>query len=168
MKYDRRNWEKPAFRIFLDCDGVICDFDTPRWTTYKDVKSTDDLPLEFWANLQWNPGGREMYDELCKLAPVTILTSPSNNGSSAMGKIQWINRELKTRDYLIGGCKWACAAPNHILVDNSIEKITRFISGGGIGVLHPRNSANVWTTINEVKRIIEGDEKLPKEFRGEL
>lgn len=126
--------------------------------------------MEFWAELPWAKDGKVLYAELCKLAPVTILTSPSNNGSSAMGKVQWINRELKTRDYLIGGCKWACAAHNHILVDNSVEKITRFISGGGIGVLHPTNSENVWLTINEVKRIINGEpnKQFTREYRGEL
>ncbi len=156
MKYDKRNYEgKPPWRIFLDLDGVCCDFDGQRDSAkYNHYKSTDDLPFEFWYEMPWLPKGRELYNELGKLAPVTILTAPSNKGCSAHGKVEWINRELKTRDYLIGGAKWVCAASNHILIDDNLEKVTRFISGGGKAILYPRNSDQIWLVINQVKEII--------------
>jgi hypothetical protein len=69
---------RPKYTIFCDMDGVLCDFDLG----YKDLtgKSTDEANTvgksyfwklfresvgenekEFWANLEWQPGGKELW-----------------------------------------------------------------------------------------------------------
>jgi hypothetical protein len=151
--YDKRIWEKPNWVIFLDLDGVIADWETQRKNWGWNAQSnTDYFPHKFWANIPIFDHGLAFYRALRDMAPVVILTSPSNNPECLSGKAEWIDKHLKTRDFLIGGCKWAAAGPKKILIDDSEKKLIRFAAAGGVAIhCIPSKYGDV---LNQVKNLV--------------
>lgn len=130
--------------IYLDLDGVLTDFDrhlqeylkinvgpTMNFQHWLAVNRVDTLPQSFWATLPWTPYGRQLYAECMRVAPVVILTSPGNNWESSAGKHDWINRELKTRDFIISGQKWLLGNPLTLLIDDRRKNTDAFATHGG-------------------------------------
>jgi 5'(3')-deoxyribonucleotidase len=103
----------------------------------------DGLTSDVWANLEWHDDGREILSVVERFFPpenICILTSPTSNGASAKGKIQWIQKNMPKyrRKYLIGPCKHFCAGKNSILIDDGNHNIDAFRGAGGLTVLVPR------------------------------
>lgn len=147
--YDKRIWEKPNTKIvFLDIDGVVGDFElhwqSPKWQNW----NISDLPKEFWETIPLFNYSHNFYNALKEIAPVVFLTSPSSNPECVAGKHFWIEKHFKTRDFLLGGCKWACAHPNSMLIDDSIGKIDRFKAAGGATIHFSRTFP--WTAYVEM------------------
>ena len=103
-----------AYDIFIDMDGVLTDFEgrfeqfagvTPdefmsqKTIQYGEKKANEEfwdlvdkqIGVRFWAGMPWMPEGEELYKYLKKYKP-SILTSPSREESSRIGKSLWVKR----------------------------------------------------------------------------
>lgn len=106
---------------------------------------------EFWANLPKTPWADELMavidsffakDEQC------FLTKPlPSSPLSAAAKMDWLAKHYPDRQYLIGGGKKFCAAPNRFLLDDADHNISDFSKCGGHGILFPRR----WNKLHFVK-----------------
>jgi hypothetical protein len=98
-----------AYDVFVDMDGVLTDFErrfeqfagvTPdEYTSQKTIqfgkeKANEqfwnlidkEIGVRFWAGMPWMPEGENLYKYIKKYKP-TILTSPSRDESSRIGKV---------------------------------------------------------------------------------
>lgn len=160
MKYDKRIYENGNQNlIFLDLDGVLFNWDGHSESLGLKSSQIDSFGYDFWSTIPLFPWGMELYESLKKIAPVVILTSPSNNPKSCEGKHFAITKHFKTRDFLIGGCKWACAKPNSILVDDSLDKIERFgMAGGKTALFKKEYGQNINKFIEDVRYILNSQD----------
>lgn len=174
------------FHIFLDMDGVICDFvrrfieiekNTERLSFEKYLDKygkietwqlVTDEGVEWWSEMNWMKDGKELWDYVKQYNP-TILSAPSRDRQSAIGKVIWVNRELgldikeTTRSpkphrwdensrMILNSDKYLFCKryPNSILIDDTPQKINDWIDKGGIGILH----TNTKDTIEKLEQII--------------
>ena len=149
-----------AYDIFLDMDGVLTDFSrrfeqfagvTPdefeaQRTIQVGKKKADEqfwnlidkqIGVRFWAGMPWMPQGEDLYKHVKKYKP-TILTSPSRDESSRIGKGVWVKRNMPGVPVKFGfkaDGKTRFAGPNKILIDDREENISAWKAAGGIGIL---------------------------------
>jgi len=156
------------YTIYCDMDGVLCDFDlgyreltgvstaeantkgkTYFWELFR--KGAGKNEKAFWANLPWQPGGRELWKAISPYTP-NILSSPAIDFSlppdqqlspeynqAIQGKKEWISKNLTNvgeEIFVPAVQKATFAAPNHILIDDLEKNITAWEANGGIGILH--------------------------------
>jgi 5'(3')-deoxyribonucleotidase len=148
------------YRIFCDLDGVIIDFnqgykDLTNITLDKSEHRSDSKfwePIEkagydFWINLKWMSDGHILWNFISPYNP-TILSAPSRQVESRIGKHDWVNRELPGTPLILRSAKHKkdFAAPDAILIDDRPENIEGWIQEGGKGILH----TSAEETINEL------------------
>jgi len=139
------------YTIFCDMDGVIVDFEkgyyelTGKYTSQiiddkeEFWKLLDEEGALFWATLPWMPDGKELWRYIKRYKPY-ILTAPSMNPSSKVGKEAWckinINSQYKKLYFKAAKYKSDFAGENKILIDDRQDTITSWNAKGGIGILH--------------------------------
>jgi len=155
-------------RIYFDLDGVLAGFDdqfkkynkekldfkeyigkygsSKAWDIIN--KGTD----KYWSGMDWNPGGKELYDYVMKMAPqknieVWVLSSPGldPNGDAKKGKNEWLNKHTtipqNRRVYKQAKDKHTEAKPGYLLIDDMGKNVSEFINAGGTGIKNnPENS----------------------------
>ena len=108
---------------------------------------------EFWANLEWKPGGKELWDYI-KVHEPDILSSPMGEptGPGAMGKIDWGKREpgLEEERINLSSSKGEYGAAAAILIDDRDKYIEQFTEGGGTAIQHVESSR----TIEELRELL--------------
>jgi hypothetical protein len=154
------------YTIYSDMDGVLTDFDKrfkkfSKGIAPKDYENKFGLKkfwnlvdniggLDFWANMDWMSDGKEYWNYISKYNPI-ILTAPSMNPVSRLGKRQW-------RDGNLPGVKMKMASarnkPNYskrnsILIDDRKDTIDAWNAAGGIGILH----TSAASTIEKLKEL---------------
>jgi hypothetical protein len=160
-------------RIFLDLDGVLADWASaaillhdhdpeaimgswpPGVYELAEVlgisgnemwRPINSAGAEFWANLEPLPWCGDLMSLCTRIAPTTILTSPSKDPGAAAGKTRWLQSVFGSsfRDYLIGPAKGACASRGAVLIDDRDEGCEWFIAAGGHAIVFPQpwNSAH--------------------------
>ena len=112
----------------------------------------------FWENLGWTGDGKRLWEYVNRFSPAPIiLTSPMHGQESHEGKKRWVEEELGIKKdsgrLIIEKDKWAHAAPNHILIDDTPTKVGPWIDNEGKGVLHTSTDES----IDELRTIL-GDE----------
>ena len=156
--------ETPNYKIFCDMDGVLTDFETQFHTKLNTV-GKDFYPMKdiakvnkpkdfeaifgleefwkfidfhtgvgFWVGMPWMPRGKELWSFISKYEP-TLLTSPSKNNQSRLGKNLWVRNNLNPKPRVIfaySADKQRHAAPNHILIDDKKSNIEEWKAAGGI------------------------------------
>ena len=149
-----------AYTIYLDMDGTITVFErrfeqfagvTPNeFISQKSIEFGEEkadeqfwdlidnqIGVRFWAGMPWMPEGEELYKYVKKYKP-QILTSPSKDDSSRIGKGVWVKRNMPGVPLKFGykaEGKAKFAGPNKILIDDRAENIQAWKSAGGIGIL---------------------------------
>ena len=156
-------------KIFLDMDGVLCDFiKGVADTTGEDFTSPDlnhkskgkikekiEQKSDFWHNLNWMPGGSQLYRYVKSSSPYILSAYANWDKNCKDGKNSWIKRHLmipKQRINLVkreDKKKYAVIdGVANILIDDYIKNIREWEAAGGIGIHH----TDVKRTINTLKK----------------
>lgn len=166
--------------IYLDLDGPMVDWDGGVYELYKkprvtpkpgekiheilNVKKTAiwekirKAGAKWWVNLKPQPWAKNLYDELCSIDKVIILSSPSHLPEAAAGKTQWMKDFFggNFREYILTSRKDLLAKPGDVLIDDTDDKIEEFNKAGGIGVVFPRMwNKDFKNTDNAVNVVLE-------------
>ena len=149
-----------SYDVYVDMDGVLTNFEgrfeqfagvTPdEFMSQKTIqvgekKANEEfwnlvdkqIGVRFWAGIPWMPEGEELYKYIKKYKP-TILTSPSREESSRIGKGVWVKRNMSGTPVKFGykaDGKAKFAGPNKILIDDRADNISAWKAAGGIGIL---------------------------------
>ena len=98
--------------IYCDMDQVLCNFmkgaddavggsfvntdKDERWAAINQTKG-------FWANLEWMPGAKRMYQFIEKYDPYILSAASGRDPTSKTGKMKWLAYHLR---HLIQMSKW--------------------------------------------------------------
>ncbi len=163
MELARLREEETQYTIYCDMDSVLVDFDlgyqelTGITTQQADANGVEAFwePLtkagaKFWITLQWMPDGKQLWDYIKKYNPI-LLSAPSREESSKLGKRVWVKRELPGVKLILkyASQKQEYASPTSILIDDRQKNIDQWEAAGGIGILHT-STAN---TIEQLKQL---------------
>jgi hypothetical protein len=163
MELGRLREEKTEYTIYCDMDGVLVDFDlgyqelTGITSQQADANGVEAFwsPLskagaKFWITLKWMSDGKQLWSYIKKYDPI-LLSAPSREESSRLGKRVWVKRELPGVKLILKSAsqKQQYASPTSILIDDRQKNIDQWNAAGGVGILHT-STAN---TINQLKQL---------------
>jgi 5'(3')-deoxyribonucleotidase len=164
------------YQLYIDLDGVLVDFNGGYVDNYKKSKGTltnydekearkaySSTGSEFWVDLKWIHGGKELWKSATSLFErVYILSSagsgdPTRGKEIVKGKRLWINKNIPELDqekvFIVMGkdLKPQFANKASILIDDMPITIQRWNKEGGFGILH--NSNHYKRTIEDLEDI---------------
>ena len=163
MELARLREEEIEYTIYCDMDSVLVDFDlgyqelTGMTSQQADAKGVETFwdPIskagaKFWITLQWMPDGKQLWDYIKKYNPI-LLSAPSREESSKLGKRVWVKRELPGVKLILkyASQKQEYASPTSILIDDRQKNIDQWEVAGGIGILH----TNTPNTIKQLQQL---------------
>jgi len=154
-----REIKKEEYVIYSDMDGVITDFDKRFMKYSKDIPPSQyesengkeafwDLitkeGVKFWVGMDWMSDGKTYWDYIKKYNPI-LLSAPSREESSKLGKRLWVKKNLPGTKLMLvyAKDKQKEAAPNHILIDDRKSNIDEWRANGGIGILHTSAASTI-------------------------
>jgi len=163
--------KETKYTIYCDLDGVLVDFDkgyyelTGKPTHHADVQDKQEFwktlhrglasknmeEREYWSNLEWMPDGKELFKYILPYNPF-ILTAPSRDPGSKIGKTEWVNENLSGVKKLIFAAAYkkpSYSRKNHILIDDRKQTIDEWNTNGGIGIFH----TSAKDTIKQLKKL---------------
>jgi hypothetical protein len=158
------------YTVYEDLDGCLADFDKKYfevtgisthhadsqgknkfWEILKDgLEKKKMTEQQFWETIEWMPDGKELWSYIKKYKPI-ILTAPSRNKESIIGKSKWVKKYLGYPPVIFRSAKQKHleAGENKILIDDRKDTIERWINAGGIGIHHISTN----NTIKELKKL---------------
>ena len=156
------------YKIYCDMDGVLTDFEerfdhftgmhpqayekkhgTPSFWNLIDVK----IGLRFWSEMNWMPEGQRLWSFIAPFQP-TLLTSPSRDNTSRLGKNTWVKNNLPQSPKVIfaySKSKQQYANENSILIDDKPSNIEEWEASGGIAIRC--KDGNVTPVIKKLKEL---------------
>ena len=140
--------------IYCDMDGVLCDFYRAANNLTPDGVDNLSVPEiwsytrnceRFWHELEWMPGGREIWAVVDKFNAHILSSLPYSDPNSRPGKLHWLKKQINlTESDRIHLTKsrhdkknFATAnAMINILIDDYHKNIKEWNDAGGFGILH--------------------------------
>lgn len=160
--------EVPPYKIYCDMDGVLTDFEArfDHFTgmnpqEYEKKFGTEQfwylidtkVGVRFWVGMDWMPQGQKLWDFISPYKP-DLLTSPSRNDTSRLGKNLWVKNNLNPKPKTIfaySADKQRYANENSILIDDKKSNIKEWAAKGGIAIRC--KDGNVDHVIEELKKL---------------
>jgi predicted kinase len=146
------------YKVYCDMDGVLVDFEhgydrltgrkAPGFSSPYDKTdfwaAITKAGAEFWADLEWMEDGQQLWNYIKQYNP-TLLTAPSREKSSEIGKQEWIDKNIPSApvEFRQAHKKQELASPNAILIDDREDNIERWIEAGGIGIRHTSAASTI-------------------------
>lgn len=136
-------------RLYVDMDGVICDFvtqyinmggnkddlDGPSWSLDEKICGNP----EFWSGMPWMPGSKEMLEALKPLCPV-LLTAGWDDPECMAARSKWfvdnIGYTNGVAGMLVDKEKTKYASGGSILIDDYTKNTVPWEGAGGFAILH--------------------------------
>ena len=151
-------------RIYLDLDGVLCDFNTQfllmtktghTAQKYVELYGAEEMieevkkrGQEFFATMPWKKDGELLYNYCKKYRPI-ILTSYIDTEECRLGKTQWVQNFLQPKtEVIFTNEKEIYADEYSILIDDNGRTVRSWIKKGGEGIRHTSSIE----TIKELKK----------------
>ena len=157
-------------RIYVDMDGVLCDFILAAkratgqdWTGLRSGQDWESIrkTKNFWANMPWTRDGKQLWSYLSKYKPHILSAFSLEDPNCIPGKKRWLRKEVgytqnsminivrrrQKKDFAMKGS--AIKRQPAILIDDYSKNVQQFRAAGGIGIEHTTTS----NTISQLKRI---------------
>ena len=169
LKEEAIETPQSQYKIYCDMDGVLVDFDrgykelTGKETHHVDVQGKNEFwntfkqslqdkkmsEKDYWANLQWMPDGKELWDHIKQYNP-ELLSAPTRDPQSCWGKRIWVKKNIPGTPLILAAApmKKNYARKDAILIDDKISNINEWNEAGGIGILHTSTS----TTLDKLSK----------------
>lgn len=155
---------QPQYEIYCDLDQVLSDFNgqfekygkmPPKQYEAKFGKDKfwnlidKEVGVKFWSDMPWTGDGKELWNHIKQYNP-KILSAPSRENESRLGKRIWINRELPGTKLILSPAwnKKDYARSNRILIDDNERNVEEWIAAGGKGIIF----INTPQTIKELEQ----------------
>lgn len=178
----------PKYQIYCDMDGVLTDFETrfvtllrkegPKYYSkatiaqvtrpkhFDKLEGTEEfwkfidqyIGVEFWSKMEWMPNGKALWNFIQPYNP-KILTSPSEDNTSRLGKRLWVKDNLVPAPEVLfrfGEAKSDFANENAILIDDKPSNLEAFAAKGGIAL--EVKDGEIQSVINKLKKLGYGRE----------
>jgi len=158
----------PPYKIYCDMDGVLTDFEkrfehftgmSPK--QYEKAKGTPafwhlidtEVGIRFWVGMDWMPQGKQLWNFIAPYKP-DLLTSPSRDNTSRLGKNLWVKNNLNPKPRVIFAYskdKQRYANDKSILIDDKESNINEWAAKGGIAIRCKDGDVN--HVINKLKEL---------------
>lgn len=178
----------PKYQIYCDMDGVLTDFENrfvtllrkegPKYYSkatiaqvtrpkhFDKLEGTEEfwkfidqyIGVEFWSKMEWMPNGKALWNFIQPYNP-KILTSPSEDNTSRLGKRLWVKDNLVPAPEVLfrfGEAKSDFANENAILIDDKPSNLEAFAAKGGIAL--EVKDGEIQSVINKLKKLGYGRE----------
>ena len=158
----------PKYKIYCDMDGVLTDFES-RFEHYSGMHPQEyekskglaafwnlidvEVGVKFWIGMPWMPQGQQLWNFIKPYQP-DLLTSPSRDNNSRLGKNLWVKNNLNPKPKVIfaySKVKQRYANKNSILIDDKPSNINEWTSKGGIAIRC--KDGNVTHVIEKLKEL---------------
>lgn len=178
----------PTYQIYCDMDGVLTDFEKrfvdmlkqegPKYYSKEVINQVtrpkhfeklegekefwnfidNHVGLEFWSDMEWMPNGRQLWNFISPYNPI-ILTSPSRQNTSRLGKRIWVKNHLPPAppvEFRFGEAKSDFANEKAILIDDKPSNLAAFAAKGGIAL--EVKDGEIQSVINALRQLGYGGE----------
>ena len=173
----------PKYQIYCDMDGVLTNFEKrfvemlqkegPKYYSKEIISQVtrpkhfeaivgtgefwnfidNHIGVDFWTGMEWMPNGRELWSFIASYKPI-ILTSPSRQSSSRLGKKLWVKEHITPTPPVIfrfGKAKADFANEKTILIDDKPSNLEAFAAKGGLAL--EVKDGEIKSVINKLKEL---------------